>query len=426
MMAGMSTLRNVGGRFFQLGCVVGVLVFVATPVGFCEPATVEQTGTAQVAQENAPLWKAAQDGDLARIQHLLDAKALVDDQNNNFQSTPLMYAAGCGRVEALKLLLKAGARPDLKNNLGFTALWCASKNNHADCVKELLAAGADPDIPGDNGRTPLIAVARHSSPGCLIALLEKHPKLDVIDNQGFSALMLAAGFGHIENVQALVKAGADIDLENTDNETALIKAGQRGQVEVVAYLTSIRVKKTKVFLNECSERDPDLTPARRWALATVALSSQYKGRAHEVLAWKPDDSGSVPPLREELRKGWGIKNRDDLLKILDSLASASSQSREVYAWHLCHCISLTKYGFTVGFLNRDESWQKIMPIAKLIQRDFHSWEDLAQNYMAIDKIREEQSPKTIERYRFVYELLSNKNDPNSPWNINPWNTPLTP
>ncbi|MDF2192871.1 ankyrin repeat domain-containing protein [Paraflavitalea sp. CAU 1676] len=62
-------------------------------------------------------------------------------------STALMYAAEQGQVELLKLLLKAGASPNIKDQEGKTALYYAVQEEKEACVKALLEAGANPNIP---------------------------------------------------------------------------------------------------------------------------------------------------------------------------------------------------------------------------------------------------------------------------------------
>ena len=68
----------------------------------------------------APLHYAATGGHLAVMRVLLDNDAYIDAASPN-GSTPLMMAAGYGSVDAVQLLLEAGADPTLKNMLGQTA-----------------------------------------------------------------------------------------------------------------------------------------------------------------------------------------------------------------------------------------------------------------------------------------------------------------
>ena len=44
--------------------------------------------------------------------------------------TPLHYAAECGRTEAVKLLLEAGAKTDMQTYFNDTPIHLAAKNGH--------------------------------------------------------------------------------------------------------------------------------------------------------------------------------------------------------------------------------------------------------------------------------------------------------
>ena len=64
-------------------------------------------------------------------------------------ATALHFAAIQGNAEITRLLLLAGADPNLKGEHGFTPLHEAIQQNHLDTIKELLSGGADPTIKND-------------------------------------------------------------------------------------------------------------------------------------------------------------------------------------------------------------------------------------------------------------------------------------
>ncbi len=85
-----------------------------------------------------PLHYAATNGHLAVMQLLLDNHAYIDAESPN-GTTPLMMAAHYGSVEAVKLLLEAGADPMLKNAQNLTAIDFAQSAKRQD-VAEVIAA----------------------------------------------------------------------------------------------------------------------------------------------------------------------------------------------------------------------------------------------------------------------------------------------
>ena len=89
----------------------------------------------------------ALEGDVSGIRDRLtagDDVGLTDRQG----FTPLHLAAQESRDGAVEVLLGAGAPIDLQDRFGNTPLWRAVFNSHGEVktVKLLLNAGADPDI----------------------------------------------------------------------------------------------------------------------------------------------------------------------------------------------------------------------------------------------------------------------------------------
>lgn len=63
----------------------------------------------------------------------------------------LLWAAWFGHKEAVRLLLRAGAKPTSRNKNGYTFLHCAAQNNHL-MVEEILLEDLedfDKDTPDD-------------------------------------------------------------------------------------------------------------------------------------------------------------------------------------------------------------------------------------------------------------------------------------
>jgi hypothetical protein len=87
--------------------------------------------------------------------------------------TALMYAAQAGPVEAMRLLLQAGADPNLRTKEGETALFAAvTAPSQADARFRLLqAAGVDLNAQDNRGVTPLMVACRYFYRPKLVASL---------------------------------------------------------------------------------------------------------------------------------------------------------------------------------------------------------------------------------------------------------------
>jgi hypothetical protein len=93
----------------------------------------------QINREEA-LMSCAGDGDMAGVRELLDQNT---DPNAEFEdgSTPIMFAAGSGHVDVVKLLLSRGARVNDRNSQGQTAF---DQTDSTEMKKVLIAAGGKP------------------------------------------------------------------------------------------------------------------------------------------------------------------------------------------------------------------------------------------------------------------------------------------
>lgn len=109
--------------------------------------------TAQEASDR--FYQVIRNNDIQALRGLARTADLnVEDKRG---ATPLMYASAFGSMDAMKLLLDAGADVNAKNAFGATALlWCANDINK---VRLLVAKGADVDARSRQGRTALLVAA---------------------------------------------------------------------------------------------------------------------------------------------------------------------------------------------------------------------------------------------------------------------------
>lgn len=107
--------------------------------------------------------------------------------------TALHFAAS-STTEVVRLLLEAGANPNLKNSFGSTPILIAMSNPDVEVVKMFAKGGADLSITYYDG-LPLVicclAKDNNLKPGHLKALIEAGADVDARDSHGGTALILA-------------------------------------------------------------------------------------------------------------------------------------------------------------------------------------------------------------------------------------------
>ncbi len=100
-----------------------------------------------------PLHWAALNGSVEIARMLIDAGADVNVQTNGGR-TPLHWAARRGEVEIARMLIDAGADVNVQDEWGKTSLHYAAEYEQIEVIKMLLDAGAIKDIPTNRGQFP--------------------------------------------------------------------------------------------------------------------------------------------------------------------------------------------------------------------------------------------------------------------------------
>lgn len=125
----------------------------------------------------------------------------------------LHFAAGDGRRELIKLLLKAGASVDARCWGGGTPLYIAIQMGQLNAARQLVEAGADPSLT---------------------------------DQQGNTLLHVAGRTGRMDVVQWLLKLRSDPRAKNSQGETPEVWASRSGFNDVA---TMLRIAGEKPFLD---------------------------------------------------------------------------------------------------------------------------------------------------------------------------------
>jgi len=156
------------------------------------------------------------------IQALLAAGAAVDGHPDS-NSTPLFTAVNMKDLQAIDLLLAAGAKTDIvKNNYDGTPLLKAVRDGQKEIAEKLLAAGADINARFDQDMTLLQRAIRHEAPEEMIEFLLTH-KADpnALNTDLGTALHVAIRSKLLPVVNILLRHEADPLRENTKGLTPL-------------------------------------------------------------------------------------------------------------------------------------------------------------------------------------------------------------
>ncbi len=93
------------------------------------------------------------------------------------EQTPLMAAARGGQMEAMRLLVAAGASAATTNRSGYTALMAGAESRKPEVVEYLLSQGADVNAATTEERTPLYYAVRNCDTPTVELLLSAGAKI---------------------------------------------------------------------------------------------------------------------------------------------------------------------------------------------------------------------------------------------------------
>lgn len=190
----------------------------------------------------------------AKVLTLLIKRGANVDGGPQTNDAPLFEAISCDSVDMVRLLLKAGAKVDIRatndGSIGWrefrarnqTALMIAASYNFSTAVRLLLERGASVAEVDSLDETALM----HAFPSRNCGKFDLEVVRLLVDTKSIinvqslnlkTALMMAAcNDTYEEAVELLLEAGASVDLADSKNWTALMYASSKGSVRILKLL----------------------------------------------------------------------------------------------------------------------------------------------------------------------------------------------
>jgi ankyrin repeat protein len=114
------------------------------------------------------------------------------------EETPLFKAAERGSLPHVKLFIERGAEVDKSNNLGNSPLWIASAKKYPCIMTELLDCGADVNKTNFKGNPPIYSICQRGTKKFAELLLSRGANLEHINENGDTLILLCCRNGQHE------------------------------------------------------------------------------------------------------------------------------------------------------------------------------------------------------------------------------------
>ncbi|XP_047948377.1 uncharacterized protein LOC125194283 [Salvia hispanica] len=185
---------------------------------------------------DTPLTHAARQGHTALAKYLVDHGA-DPSIPSALGTTALHHSAGTGDVELLKFLLSKDVSVDSQSDAGTPLIWAAG-HGQQDSVKLLLEHKANPDAKTEDDITPLLSAVAAGSLACLELLIKAGATVNFTAG-GATPLHIAADIGSPEIINCLLQAGADPNAIDEDGLKPVQVAASRGNKVAVEILLPV-------------------------------------------------------------------------------------------------------------------------------------------------------------------------------------------
>jgi len=205
---------------------------VCTVLAFATLAGCRRT----VPEHDVLFLQAVQDGNLPRIQALLDSGANVNAGWEEGEA--LRKAVMHEDVELIRLLLSRGAKVNVASWRGWTPLFDAVvRQDNQEIAELLLSHGADANHKDDAGHLLLHhSLGPSGRPGMAELLIAGGADIHALDREGRTAIRIAVEQGRREALEMLLKKGAREDERGPRGQTLLHYAALRGHGSIATLL----------------------------------------------------------------------------------------------------------------------------------------------------------------------------------------------
>ena len=179
-----------------------------------------------------------------------------------------------------------------------------------------------------------------------------------------------------------------------------------------------------------------------WLTGTYAIWGQFYtilamglpyAKTHTIhIGGCPRVVGAKRMIKETLKSSWDITDYNGILETVEYMSRGPGLLNCVdqggQAWELCRSMQLLGCAYLAGWCNRKELLRRSCEVGVIMQRYFHSWEELCQGFLdgysawRLSDGRNANALASVQQRADIYWDLHAR--PNGPYHL-PWNMKLS-
>jgi ankyrin repeat protein len=353
-----------------------------------------------------PLVKCTCNIDRQGLVALLSHKADPSIAQPRF-GAPILFAAGHGDIDAVKLLLSHGAAVESRDRSGATPLIVSVKMHnrfsHPWIVNPLLQASADIHAKDKDGRTALHhAINPQLNIPSIDLLLEKGAQPAVPDNFGTTPITQARALGFEQIAKQLEAKAGKTEQFVFPKFAAPDPSLSTDEVRATYFVIPILMAQGHP-LGHLTGLAPNDKGAAREELKNMFGIDSAKGLKFELASMETfhpslrDDAGDLP-----LPEG---KVYSTLLKsAVEKIHQSENPSAiDETGWVKSHIMYLADLGVTAGYLKQEEASPLINAASADLAKKYSSWKDYLASFLLGAKLH---NGWEYQRYKNIADLIT--------------------
>ncbi len=188
------------------------------------------------AETLTDLLRAVHQGQLERVQTLLEKQPELAKAADKRGQTALFQAVYLNRTEIANLLIARGSDVNAATVRHTLPLHAACQRGSLELAKLLVLNRADLNVTDPRGQTPLHLAAAAANPDIITLLVQQGASGKIRDLRGMTALQLAARKGNLSSVQSLLGGDSDLLVRDSSgrNLAQLAESSQIGNWKAIA------------------------------------------------------------------------------------------------------------------------------------------------------------------------------------------------